>query len=432
MRRVFRNFLIFVLLAKSLYAKELLFSTLYDLAIANSNEVKAANYRYLSEKEAIKQTKAGLYPQLDLNGFYKKAHYTTNPNERVIKQGLYSASVSLKQSLYNAAIYSKIDIQKIQTKHALIQTKLQKQQLSKDIFKTYLDIIKTKSKIDSLKSSMVYEKSKLQALQKQYAMHLSNKTDVLKVQVDYDSSKIALSKEKRLLRLYKLQLEHYIGKHNYEAANIEIDDEILPVLYKMRNAIAKKANSLEVEKALIETEYAKKEIDDAFSGHLPTLSLQASYGYYKTDTPEVQAPYKYTKTAMITLDIPLYKGGYTSSQVESAKLRYKAAAENLEATRKKVDIAYSEDMTEFNSALDAVTIHKEAYDSALLYLEAMEASFQKGLKSVIELNNAKAKLDEMRYKYIENLATLIEAYVGLLIDTNKIEDIKLLDKLIKK
>ena len=419
-------------LLTTLSAKELLFSTAYNLALENSNQLQSVKYMHLSDKEDIKQEKAALYPQLDLSGYYKKTRYVANPTDRKTKQGLLNYTLSLKQSLYNSDIYSRIDMQKLRSKYSLTKVKYQSQQLAQDVFKAYLNILRTQNKIAALESYLAYQKSKLNVLQKKYAMKLANKMDLLQIKVDYDSSKIDLNKEKRLLEVYKVQLEHYTGKNNYTIPIVDIQNDISPVLAMMRDTIKEKADSLEIKQSKIQLELADKTIKNAFAGHLPTVNFSASYAKYFTDTPTVDAPYNNVASAMININIPLFKGGYTSSKVESAKLKYHAAMEELYATKKNIDVRYKEDLTNFNAALDSVYMYKEAYASAKLFAEAISEGYKKGLKSIVDVNDAQAKMYNIKYKYIDNLYTMVNAYVGLLVDTNDFDNVRFLDQLLKE
>jgi len=431
-KKNFILFAIFALFTTILSAKELFFSTAYDLAIKNSNQLQSAKFMNLADKETINQEKAALYPQIDLSAYYKKTEYVANPNNRITRQGLLNYTLSLKQSIYNADVYSKIDMQKLRSKYSSVKVKYQSQQLAQDVFKAYLNILRTKNKIEALQSYLAYQESKLESLQKKYNMKLANKMDLLQIRVDYDSSKIDLNKEKRLLQVYKVQLEYYIGENNYTIPTIDIQSNISSTLELMQDTIKSETDSLEIKQSEIQLELAGKTIKNAFAGHLPSVSLSASYAKYSTDTPTIDAPYNNVKSAMININIPLFKGGYTSSKVESAKLKYQAAKEELQAIKKNIDVTYNEDLTNFNAALNSVYMYKEAYESANLFTEAINEGYKKGLKSIVDLNDAEAKMYNIKYKYIDNLYTMINAYVGLLIDTNNFDNIKFLDQLLKE
>lgn len=424
-------FLVCICITTVMSAKELLFSTAYDLAIKNSNQLHSKEYSHYADKELINQEKSGLYPQINLSAYYKKTNYYSNPSDKLTKQGLFNYTVSLKQTIYNANNYSRIDLQKLRSKYSKVELELQKQYLAKDIFKAYLDVLKSKSKIASLQAYLKYQDSKLKALQKQYNMKLVNQMDLLEMKVQYNSSLIDLNKEKRLFDVYNLRLKYFIESDKYKIPTINIDKNISLILTQMKNAVSKDIDSLEVKKVEVASKLSYKMVENAYDAYMPTVSFDASYSKYKTDTPTIEAPYNHIESAMININIPIFNGGYTSSRVQVAKLKYNAAQEDILSTKKKINVAYHEDLINFNTALNSVFLYKKAYKSAKLFVEASNQGYLKGLKSIVDLNNAKAKMYNIKYKYIDNLYTMIDAYIAILIETNKLKDIKFLDQLIK-
>ena len=101
----------FNILLSNLYAEVLLFSKAYELALENSNGIKSSAYLSQSDKEKIKQEESQLYPQINVSAYYKKSEYVSNPSNAKTEQGLLNYAVSLRQSVYNPEIYSKIATQ---------------------------------------------------------------------------------------------------------------------------------------------------------------------------------------------------------------------------------------------------------------------------------------------------------------------------------
>ena len=422
------------LYAASLQAGALLFSEAYKLALENANEIKASVYSSESDKEKITQEKSQLYPQVNLSAYYKKTEYVVNPSENKIEQGLINYTVSLKQSVYNPEVYSRIDTQEARSEYSITRVELEKEELAKNVFNAYLDILKSKNKIELLKSYLEYNKYKLQELTKRYDMHLSNKMDLLQIKVNYNSAQIDLNKEEKLFKVYDLKLKQFIGDAEYEFPTIELDKPILEMIASMRErvlSVDESSVNLKVKQAQIALKISKGDISNAKSGHLPKVNLDASYAKYDTDTPTTDSPYNNIKSVMLTLNIPIYSGGYVSSKVASSQLMYKAANEDLISTKKQVKVAYNESLAIFEASTESVSMYKEAVESAELYVEAITQGYEHGLKSIIDLSDAKNKLYEVKYKYIENIYEMVDSYMGLLIITDNFEDIELLDKLVK-
>jgi len=415
-------------------AEVLNFSRAYGLALENANHIKSSVYVSEAEKEKINQEESQLYPQINLSTSYKKTEYESNPSKNMTRQGLITYSLTARQSLYNPEVNSRIDMQESRSKYSDIKVEFQKEELAQKLFKTYLDILKSQNKIGLLESYLEYNRSKLEGLTKKFDMNLSNKMDLFQMRVEYDSAEIELEKEKKLFQVYDLKFKQYIGDTAYELPKIESDKLILETIKEMRAQVLGSGDldkSLKVKQAEAAVEISASELENAKAGHLPKLTFDAAYSKYDTDTPTVDAPYNTTKYAMINLNIPIYGGGYVSSKVDSSKLMIKAAGEDLENAKKEVHVQYDEYMALFEASSESVWMYKKALESAELYLQAISQGYEYGLKSIIDLNDAKNKLNEVKYKYVENMYELVNSYIGLLMVTHNFKELNLLDKLVE-
>lgn len=415
-------------------AEVLNFSRAYALALENANSIKSSVYVSQSDKEKINQEEAQLYPQINLSTYYKKSEYVSNPEKDKTKQGLLSYSLTAKQTVYNPETYTRIDMQESRSEYSQTKVNLEKEELAQNLFNIYLNVLKSKNKIELLESYLQYSNSKLQELTKKYEMNLANKMDLLEMKVENNSAQIDLKKEKKLFDVYNLKLKQFIGDTEYKLPVIESDKQILGIIDLMKERVLSDGNlspSLKIKQAQIAVKLSQLEIENAINGHLPKVTLDASYAKYDTDAPAIDSTYDNVKSIMLTVNIPIYSGGYVSSKVDSSKLMYKAASEDLQNTTKQVKVEYDEYFALFEASAESVSMYKEAFQSAELYVEAVEQGYEHGLKSVIDLNDARSKLYKVKYKYIENIYEMVDSYMGALIVTNNFEDIGLLDKLVE-
>ncbi len=414
-----------------LSAEVLLFSKAYELALENANEIKSSIYLAQSDEEKIKQEKANLYPQINFSSYYKKSEYETNPLNTKTEQGLISHTLSLSQSIYNAKTYSKIDAQRARSEYSKSIIKSEKEKLAQNLSNAYLDVLKSKNKIELYKSYLAFAESRLKEITKKYEMNLANKMDLLQREVDYNSAMIDLKREQQLSSLYHLKLNQFVGSYQYELPIINFDKEILEIINLMRETVNHDNIALKIKQAQIALEISQSDVKSAKDEHLPRLNFDASYSKYDTDDPNIEAPYNNTKYFMFTLNLPIYSGGQVSSKVESAELKYKAAQEELSRVKKEVTLEHNEMTVYFETSVKSVSMYRDALNSAKLYVESVEQGYEHGLKSLLDLNDAKVKLNEVKYKYIENIYEVVNSYIGLLIATNNFEDIDLLDMLVQ-
>jgi len=438
MKNRFLIFFLFILSTLSLNAEVLLFSKAYELALENAHSLKSSIFKTKASQERLEQEKSSLYPQINLSAYYKKSQYNYNKNYNAsgdtINQGLINYSLSLKQSIYNAQIYSRISLERSRTQLYKVGVELEKEELAQNVFKVYLDILRSYNKIDLSSSYLEYSKLKLDEITKRYQMNMANKMDFLEMKVEYKSAQIDLKKEKKLLNVYQLKLNKLIGVNSYILPTIKIDSTSLESIDDMRLSIADNndfSSNLQLLQSQLSLKLSKKDIDNAFSAHYPRLDLDISVSGYGTDDPTSDSLYKDTRSAMLMLNIPIYSGGSVSSRVRELELNSQATNEELIDTQKEIQVKYDEYLALFEASSESVSIYQDALESAVLYVDSVEQGYEHGLKSIIDLSDAKNKLYEVKYKYIENIYEMVDSYIGLLIVTNNFENIGLLDKLVK-
>ncbi|MEA3383708.1 MAG: TolC family protein [Campylobacterota bacterium] len=434
------NKILFIFLNVSLLfgylnAELLTISKAYELALQNSSMMKSSNYQLQANKKSVEQVKAELYPQINGSITHKKTDFEINKEAFALDKKYSETStdfmVSLSQSIYNPQTYARLNVEKTRVKLYELSSQIEKQELAKAVLKAYLDVLKSKNKISLLDSYMRYGQYKLESIEKKFNINLANKMDFLQAKVEFNSSKLELSKEKSLYKVYKLKLSNLIGLKDIELPSLDaskLSNTVVQNIYSKVNDRSDFKTNLEVQQALFAVEISKYDIKNSKSGHYPKLNFDAIYTKYDSD--DETTDYENTKKMMLSLKIPIYQGGYVNSKVEASKLNLKAASEDLIQIQDEIQSRYDELMALFGTSVESVNLYKETLESTKLYLDSVELGYQNGLKSVVDLYDAKNKVFEVEYKYIENMYGMMDSYIGLLMVTNNFEELKLLDQIL--
>ena len=114
--------------------------------------------------------------------------------------------------------------------------------------------------------------------------------------------------------------------------------------------------------------------------------------------------------------MPIYSGGATSSTVRKAQQSYVSASQDLSLTHRSV---VRDTRNAYNTVIAAVSAIKsleQAVLSANKALEATEAGFEVGTRTIVDvlnstrnLYNAKRNLSLTRYDYIQSILALKRA-----------------------
>jgi len=422
---------VFILLTAITFsnAQILTISQAYSLALQNSKELKASKYQVEANREQLNQTKAELYPKVYLSSSYGRKSYGERDSGRIS-----TFALSVSEPIYDVYKMTKVDVEETRVKLDRYRLGIEEQELAKRVLNLYMNILKSQNKLEVYKAYIQAKEKRVELFNKKLTMRLSTKTDLLQSEVDYHFSLMDLKKEKKNIRVNKLKLKHLVGVEDIEIPKINLDLIDENIIYQMKSIIeANRDNfyfNLRVKQSQTEVELSKKYIQNARSQHLPTVSLNAQYSKINAD-PEVSS-LENTKSITIQFQVPLYQGGAISSRVNQYKLSLNSAQERLAQVEDEIKEEYEENFAIFESSIKSFNLYKEALNSAQEYLYSIEQSFNAGLKSKLDLNDAKSRLYEVRYRFVENIYDMVNSYINLLIVTNSLDNLELIDQIITK
>jgi outer membrane protein len=141
------------------------------------------------------------------------------------------------------------------------------------------------------------------------------------------------------------------------------------------------------------------------SGHYPTLDLVGGHAFDRTGSPSGSDA---DNTSIgLQLNVPLYAGGGVSSKVRQAQFDYEAAQENLDKQRRSVNRQVRNAYRGVIAGISSVEALKASTISAQSALEATEAGFEVGTRTMVDVLNAQRDL----FQAMSNYATVRYNYV---------------------
>lgn len=213
------------------------------------------------------------------------------------------------------------------------------------------------------------------------------------------------------------QLRQVTGNYYPELASLNVDG------FKTNkpqavNALLKEAENrnLSLLQARLSGDLAREQIRLAQDGHLPTLGLTAStgvsdtsYNGSKTNTSQYDDSNMGQNKIGLNFSLPLYQGGMVNSQVKQAQYNFVGASEQLESAHRSVVQTVRSSFNNINASISSINAYKQAVVSAQSSLDAMEAGYSVGTRTIVDvldatttLYNAKQQLANARYTYLIN------------------------------
>ncbi|ATB70952.1 Outer membrane protein TolC [Sulfurospirillum diekertiae] len=406
-------------------------SEAYHRALVYEAKLRSVAYQVDAKKEDVKQAESQLYPQIFASFDNSNRNYTTNYYERNGKEKYNSASITASQVIYHPEIIAQIESADLKVDSAKIYLTKQEQELAYKVADAYISILKNQNAVAVANSYVQTNFVKYQQISEKLNLALANKMDFLESKLSYEQAKITLHKQENLLALSKVKLKNLTGIDVESIPSVDFDTLEIDNLLNI-SSLGGLENNPDIKMAELGTKIYEKEIEAAKYGHYPKLDLSLSHTKYNTDSYTVD--YERETRVMLEFRIPIFQGGRISSEIEKNRVMLNSAKEDLSDQQREVKIKYEELILNYKAAIKDIALQKDAENSAELYLSAVQKGHDHGLKSLIDLEDAKSKLYETKFKLIDSIYTLINSYVGILNITGKLTpyDIEKLNAVIFK
>lgn len=380
--------------------------------------------------EKINQARSPLFPQLGLGADYNRKNGYRDASG--INSGEFGASLQLSQTLFDMAKWRTLTLQE---KTAGIQDVIYQnvqQNLMLDTATSYFSVL---SAIDSLS----YIEAQKQAIYRQldqttqrFNVGLVAITDVQNARAQYDSVLAGEVSARNNLDNALEQLRQITG-HYYaqlDSLNVNSFKTEKPQVVSALLQEAEKHN-LSLLQARLTRDLAREQIRQAKTGHMPTLNLTASSGISATRYNGHNATgSQYTdrnpgqNAIGLNFTLPLFSGGAVASQVKQSQYSFVGASEQLESVHRNVIQTVRSSWNNINASVSSINAYQQAVVSAQSSLDAMEAGYTVGTRTIVDvldattnLYNAKQQLSSARYTYLINQLK-IKAALGVLNEQN--------------
>ncbi|ODP99770.1 MULTISPECIES: outer membrane channel protein TolC [unclassified Salinivibrio] len=376
---------------------------------------------------AVDATRGTLLPQIGLNAGYS---ITRNDSNDQRDNNTTSADISLSQQIFKRDSWINLDISEMQARQLDAVYAAQQQGLMLRVAQAYFDVLRAMDKLEFVKAEKAAVGRQLEQTKQRFEVGLSAITDVHDAQAQYDA---VLADE---------ILAQNALTNSYEGLR-EITGEAPRDLRVLDTARFSASKPQQQPAALVETaeeknlkllasriarDTAKEQIKLAESGHLPTLTFSAKYGMTDVDNQHTPGSVDSNEgTAGLTFSLPLFTGGSTSANVEKAQYNYVAASESLEATFRSTVKDVRAFYNDINASIGALRAYEQTVISARSALEATEAGFEVGTRTIVDvldatrrLYDANRNLSNARYDYILSRLQLRQA-VGTLSEQDLLE-----------
>ena len=301
------------------------------------------------------------------------------------------------------------------------------QELIVRVTTAYFDVLRAKDNLEFVKSQKSAIGRQLEQTKQRFEVGLTAITDVHEAQANYDLTEADEIQASNAVELALEALRVISGK--YHDKLFELNTEKFSATMPQPASPEEWLDTAE-EKNLamlvnrLAMDIAKEDIASARAGHLPTLDLSASAGKDKTHSTTTvgnevidnTTPYLDSYSVGVQLNVPIFQGLRVSGQTEQAKFNYISASQDLELTYRQTVQSIRSSFNDVKAAMSTIRALEQAVVSAQSALEATEAGFDVGTRTIVDvldstqnLFDARRNLSGARYDFIQAVVSLKQA-----------------------
>ncbi|ARD40018.1 outer membrane channel protein TolC [Edwardsiella ictaluri] len=390
----------------------------YQQAKESNPDLRQAAANRDAAFEKINESRSPLLPQLGLGADYT---YTNGFRDSSgLNSNNYGATLALTQTIFDMSKWRQLSLTEKQAGIQDVSYQSSEQTLMLNTATAYFNVLRAIDQLTYTEANKQAIYNQLDQTTQRFKVGLVAITDVQNARAQYDqvlaqevSARNNLDNSLEALRQITGQYYPQLSALNIDRFSTKRPDDVKALLQE-----AEKRN-LQLLSARLSQDLARQQIKYAETGYMPTLNLTASTGVSNTDYNSLSNAQKETlrggngssyqgqNTVGLSFNLPLYSGGATNSQVKQAQYNFVGASEALDSAHRGVVQNVRSSFNNISAAISSVSAYKQAVVSAQSSLDATQAGYQVGTRTIVDvlnattaLYNAKQNLANARYDYL--------------------------------
>ncbi len=378
----------------------------YQKALSNDAQLKIAEATYRANKEALPQARAGLLPSINATA---NTSYTDADTASFNNHGY---TVSLVQPVFSAARWFTYQQGETLDEQAQLRFDLAQQNLILQSIDTYLNVLRAKSNLETAESQERAIKRRLDQVNAQFEVGLIAITDVHEAQASYDNARVSLIEAEGALDNSYEAIERLTGESITQTDLLSPEYPIQELAPADPESWLTKAltDNIGLQLVKADIEVARKNAQIAKSGHLPTIDLSATHDKDKGTLSSND--WNESNVVGLTLSLPIFQGGATSSRTRQAYAQMDASMQTYEDTERGVKQSTRSLFRNIKTNVLSVFARQQSIISSQAALDATSEGFSVGTRNVVDvlaaeqaLYAAKRDYANARFDYVLNLFT---------------------------
>jgi len=414
----------------------------YELSVRNDATFQAAAATHRAAQHSPDIARAGLLPTIDATASTsgnliksKVGGSVFNPSSGSRKFNDHDYTFTVTQPLYRKDRWIALDQARVEVDQADATFAFERQSLMLRAAERYFDVLRAEDELTFARAELEAFGQQLEQSQQRFEVGLIAITDVEEARSGFDLARAQVIQAEVALDNAREALREVTGEYHLAVAALGGE---LPLELPLPNDIDRwtetaLTQNLQLAGVRHAADRSRLEIQRVEAGHLPTLDLVGSHGrdVVKDSRSGGGSGIRDNINTVVglQLNVPIFAGGSVVSRTRQSRQLYDRDLDEVERVRRLVQRTTRDAFLQIRSGISRVNALEQAVRSAQAAAEAIEAGFQVGTRTSVDVLNAqrdvfraKRDLSNARYDYIIDTLTLKQAA-----GTLEVHDLELVD-----
>jgi outer membrane protein len=406
-----------------------------ELALKNNLRTRLAEERVAQSRAEKSRGRSALLPNLS------GVAYQLNLTENLAAMGLpigefpglpamvgpfsrFDARFQLMQSVFDLASIRRFQAASQGVGLAGDEHRLAAQQVMTATALAYLAVLEAEQSVAAAEANVLQAERLLDLARSQREAGVATGVDVARAETRLANQRVQLAQARTSLDTARLTLLRVVGAPLSSpvvlAESMRFAPEPRPDMEKAVAQALSDRLDLQVVKDQVRVAQAARKA--ATAEWLPSVSLVGDYGSSGLRPREVSLP---TRSIGLRLDVPLFNGGRTRSEVQMASSLERQAEMQLSDLRAAVEKDVRLSLENLATREEQVRAAQTALGLAQRELELAQDRFRNGVADNMEVVNAQTALENARQVLVASLAQFNVARLNLASALGHVEDFRL-------
>lgn len=395
--------ILFSILSTQSYAADIM--DIYNRSLQHNTDLRIMSNDFKISQELYNQTSSNILPEISITTNIQEINVNKYSGTGTQKDyETESATLSITQPLLRLYFFDELN----KAKSIKSKSKINLEEFKKDLIiksaELYFNLINAQNNSTAGKVRVNAMLAQYESAKKLYKNGYISNIELNKHKNNYDLALVEEQISIDKLDILKQDVYVFTGREIMDIHNLDHTIGIPIETYDANTLISKAIISLDIIKAaLLDISISKSEMKSNQSKHYPTIDLTATYDY--SDTTSGSRFGKQTResnTIGLSVNIPIYQGGYQKSKVSEARYRYKNAKLNLDHLRRTVKKDILDNVNSYNLLKRLILIKRDRYNDVNQDYITTKRGSEAGIYTDVEVTNAKYNLINSKNDLIEN------------------------------